>query len=225
MIEAPTVQQLQESSQPENKTSEQLQEKCRLSTVHSCFISWTGRWRFRFAANCSQTVQLLVWELFTWQIPVLNAPENALLGTDEAFSQDWKFPSCKKHFLFLEIVSPWKMSIEKLIWAFHSLLGGRHLTRKTLLFVNHTIKQLDAAEIHAVSKLTGFHDRWASKKKNTLSVNSACFFLLCWQATTGTKHHKTLPRSRNPRHRIMAYLFFFQPVSAPPLSKGGHFHH
>jgi len=33
-------------------------------------------------------LHLLISELFTWQTPVLNAPENTLLATGEAFSQD-----------------------------------------------------------------------------------------------------------------------------------------
>lgn len=92
------------------------------------------------------------------------------------------------------------MCVEKFIWAFHSLPGWRQLTWKTLQFVNHVNYQTAWChkEIHAVNKLTGFHERWGSKKKNTLSVTSACFFLLCWQTKTGTKHHEILPHSRNP---------------------------
>lgn len=148
--------------------------------MHGCFISWIGRWRFCFVAKCSQALHLLISELFTWPKPVRSAPENALLATGEGFSQDSKFPRCKKHFLFLEIISPQKVSIEKLIWAFHSLPGRRHLTWKTLLFGNHINYQTAwcCKGMPAVNKLTVFHDRWASGKKNTLSVKSACCFLL-----------------------------------------------
>lgn len=76
------------------KNSEQLQENCGLNTAHSCFISLMGR----FAANCLQIVHLLISELCVLQISAMNAPESTLLATGEAFSQDWKFPSCRKTF-------------------------------------------------------------------------------------------------------------------------------
>lgn len=142
--------------------------------MHSCFVPWMGR----FAVNCLQIVNLLISELFTLQIPVLNAPENTLLATGEAFSQGWKFPSCKKHFLFLKDCIFLKTQCRKIYCGLLQSPRQKTLKKEDLLFTNHINNRAAwcCKEINAVNKLTIYHNRWASKKKNTLLMNTACCF-------------------------------------------------
>lgn len=145
--------------------------KCRLNTTHSCFISWMSR----FVANCLQIVHLLISELFILQTSVLNAPENTLLATGETFSHDWKFPSCKKHFLFFKDCSFVKTECRKIIWGLLQSFRQKTLNKEDL-FINHINNQTAwcCKEINGVNKLTGYHNRWSSKKENTLLTNTAC---------------------------------------------------
>lgn len=98
----PTSEQRTSDFKPKNsenneKNSKQLQEKCRLNTAHSCFISWMGR----FAANCKLFIywyqNFLYYKHQCWMLLKIHC-----FAISETFSQDWKFPSCKKHFLFLK---------------------------------------------------------------------------------------------------------------------------
>lgn len=132
--------------QKKSENNEKIQNNFRKSvgwTLHiaASFLEWMG---------LQQTVckLFIYWyqNFFILQTPVLKALENTLLAISETFSQDWKFPSCKKHFLFLKDRIFLKLSVEKLSGAFYSLLGRRHLTRKTCLSITLTIKQLDAAK-------------------------------------------------------------------------------
>lgn len=96
----PTSEQRTSDFEPKNsenneKKAKQLHEKCRLSTAHSCFISWMGR----FAANCKLFIysyqNFLYYKHQCWMLLKTHC-----FAIGEAFSQDWKFPSCKKTLSF-----------------------------------------------------------------------------------------------------------------------------